>query len=337
MNTPNIFFSILLALTVTGVLVAMHVWNSTEMVRETVTDVRAKYAARIVQLLSGFVSLRGVYEAANKEEWWLPAVTGLVCLVVWEVLKDVVDSKVKAADKLDKAALSKSEAESKIRTELIAVFRRSVADKTKRLMNKLTKRKDKVSVILVRSALTPDDHLDALLQALAVFFQEQLPPGSAETTNFRVGLYALQNKVMKPLRAVDLNNPGYDVFTAYKAYESSFLIDAKEKISHTVRCVNMRQTIIVEDCIASAETGDFHFFNDNQRGYLRSMLAYYLDQVWCADGTIVVAALVIDTNAAGFFREVNRESLEYCLREFGVRIKLELLLHSMLLTRGTAK
>jgi hypothetical protein len=332
--TPNLFFAVLLALTIVGLFAVLVVWRSWESVSGIVTDLRAKYSARAIQLLSGSVSVMGAYEAAHKEDWWLPAITGVVCVVVWEVLKDVVDSKVKAADKLDKAALARAEAESKSRTELLTVFRRSVTDKTKRLMGKLAKRTDRVSVMLVRSALTPDDHLDSLLQALAVFFHEQRPADSAETTNFRVGLYALSNGVMEPLRAVNLNNPSYDVFSAYRAHKASFVLDAKEKPSHTVTCVNQRQTIIVEDCVASAAKGEFHFFHDNQRGYLRSILAYYLDQVCCEDGTLAVAALVIDTDLAGFFRDAERESLEYSLREFGARLKLELLLHSMLLTRG---
>lgn len=242
-----------------------------------------------------------------------------------------------AADKLDKAALARSKAESKTRTELLTLFRRSVDDKTIRLLRQLDKRKDAASLALVRSALTPDDHLDALLQSLAVFFHAQLPADATPTTNFRVGLYAQRDGVMKPIRMVNLNNPRHDVFSSYRAHEASFVLDAKEKPSHTVRCVNLRQTVIVEDCVAQAEAGDFHFFNDNQRGYLRSMLAYYLDKVCCTDGTTAVAALVIDTDAAGFFREADRESLEFCLREVDSRVKLELLLHAMLLPRGASK
>jgi len=93
-------------------------------------------------------------------------------------------------------------------------------------------------------------------------------------------------------------------------------------------------TIIVEDCVEAEKRKEFHFFNEDQRGYLRSMMAYYLDEVCGLDGTMTVAALVVDTDAPGFFREASRDSLEFCLREFGARLKLELLLHAMLIERG---
>lgn len=104
-----------------------------------------------------------------------------------------------------------------------------------------------------------------------------------------------------------------------------------------VTCVNRKQMVIVEDCEAAAAKGEFHFFNDNQRGYLRSMMAYYLGEVCCDDGSPAVAALVVDTDSAGYFREADRESLKFWLREFAARIKLELLLHAMLNERGASK
>jgi len=337
MIVPNILFAVLLALTIVGTLVLLAVWRCWPTLSGVVTDLRAKYAARAVQLLSGYVSFRGAYEAAHKEDWWLPAVTGLVCLVLWELLKDSVDGRVKAADKQDKAALFRAKTESTARTELLAVFRRSVDDKTIRLLRKMEKRKDSASVTLIRAALSPDDHLDSLLLAMAVIFHKQLPADAPQTTNFRVGLYALNEGAMEPIRAVNLNNPSYNVFSSFRAHVASFQLTTTEKPSHTVRCVNLRQTIIVEDCEASANAGEFHFFSDNQRGYLRSLLAYYLDQICRDDGTTAVAALVVDTDAAGFFREADRESLEFCLREFAARVKLELSLHAMLLTRGASK
>ena len=70
----------------------------------------------------------------------------------------------------------------------------------------------------------------------------------------------------------------------------------------------------------------FSFFNEKQATYLRSMVANYLGQVTDDAGKIVVAALVVDTDVAGFFKEAERQSLVFCMREFGARIRLELLL-----------
>jgi hypothetical protein len=41
-------------------------------------------------------------------------------------------------------------------------------------------------------------------------------------------------------------------------------------------------------------------------------------------------ALVIDTEAAGFFKESDRDSIEFCLREFASRLRLEMLLIALL-------
>jgi hypothetical protein len=45
-------------------------------------------------------------------------------------------------------------------------------------------------------------------------------------------------------------------------------------------------------------------------------------------------ALVIDTEAAGFFKESDRDSIEFCLREFASRLRLEMLLIALLVPRG---
>ena len=337
MNWPAMLTTVLAAfLLLGGVGIGWTAWQWAYVGRQ-VSDVAVKVTATLVKYVAGLASFGGAYAAAHKDDWWFPAAIGLCTIVVWDVLEKLVDNRVKAVDKFDKAALAKADRESELRTELLTVFRRSVAKKTRRLLAKLAVRADKPSAALLRAALTPHDHLDDLLDLIAVFAAEQLPKDLKESCNFRVGLYAERAGVMTPLRAVSLNNPGYDVFSSYRSHEAAYRIDTVEKASHAVKCVKLRKTIIVEDCAEAAVQGEFSFFNENQRGYLRSMLCYYLDRVCCEDGTTAVAALVIDTDLAGHFRESDRDSLQFWLREFGARIKLELLLHSMLLTRGAKK
>ena len=69
---------------------------------------------------------------------------------------------------------------------------------------------------------------------------------------------------------------------------------------------------------------------DAQRGYLRSLVAFYLGQVCEEPGTMTEGALVIDTDVAGFFKETERDALTFCFQEFSVRLKLELLLLALL-------
>ncbi len=313
-----------------GVGLTLRYWSS---VGRLASDVAVKVASTVVKFLAGCASVGGAYAAADKNEWWFPAVAGLLCVVVWDVLEKLIDSRVKAADKIDKQSLAAEQKQSETLTELLTVFRESVADKTKRLMKKLPQRRVKPSAALVRAALTPEDHLGKLLEALAAFLAEQLPPDAPATTNFRIGLYTERGGTMIPLWAVNLNNPTYDVFRSHLAHAAAFRLDCTDHPSHAVKCATHRQTVIVEDCVGTAEAGEFHFFNENQRSYLRSMLAYYLGDVCRDDGTTSVAALVIDTDFTGYFKEEDRAALEFCLREFAVRVKLELLLQSMLTER----
>ena len=53
----------------------------------------------------------------------------------------------------------------------------------------------------------------------------------------------------------------------------------------------------MEDCLEAARRDEFYFFDEDQKGYLRSMVAYYVDEVCAKDGTLCKAALVIDTDA----------------------------------------
>jgi len=334
MTWPQVIGTILAGFAIAGVLSIILVVCNWNKVGRVVNDLLAKLLKGVVKLIAGVASIGGAYAAAQKEEWWLPAILGMICLVLWEGLEKLIDNRVKATDKVDKDALTRAEQESESRTELLTVFRNAVSEKIKRLMRAMTKRKEKPSTTLVRSVLTPDDHLGKLLERLAAFFSEQLPKTAPSTTNFRVGLYVDRTGTMAPLSSVNLNNPSYDVFTSYREHQQSFRLDCADRPSHAVKCVNTRQSIIIEDCEAAAAVGEFDFFTENQRSYLRSLLAYYLGEVICDDGTTTMAALVIDTDLAGYFRKSERESLEFCLREFAARIKLELLLQALLTARG---
>lgn len=335
MNSPAFLSALLLLLAVIAavcLVLSVIYWQS---VGRMVGDLWVKWLALAVKLLAGYGSVRGAYESAeSKGDWWYVAVLGVTCLVLWEALEKLIDNRVKASDKINKEELLRVERICEARTELLTVFRQAVNDKVRRLLQAVSRRRDQPSAALVRSALNPEPHLDELLQGLAVYFAEQVPDEHGPTRNFRVGLYVGRDGVMTPLRAVNLNNPSYDVFSSYRAHQPAFRLDVAANASHCVTCVRRRETIIVEDCIVAAKARNFSFFNDNQRSYLRSMVTYYLDQVCGPDGTMTVAALIVDTDAPGFFRESERDSLDFCLREFGSRIKLELLLHALLIQRS---
>ena len=86
-------------------------------------------------------SVGGAYAAAHRDDWFIPAIVGATCAFLWDALEKLIDHRVKATDKIDKQTLALAEKRGETRTELLTVFRRSVSEKTKRLMNKLAKRK----------------------------------------------------------------------------------------------------------------------------------------------------------------------------------------------------
>lgn len=335
MTWPQRWFCLFTALSLFGAGTIGFTFVYWRSVGKVVSDWWVKVISRLIQLPVGSVSIWATYTAAHKDVWVEAAVSGGGCVIIWEIVKELVESRVKAADKIDKSELKRAEHELEARTALLTVFRDAVIEKVRRLLRQLSRTGYRSARLApIRASLTPDTHLDDLLQGLAVYFAGRLPEEQLPVRNFRVGLYAHRDGVMEPIRAVNLNNPGYNVFSSYQRHQASYSIDQTEKPALVVTCVRMRQTLIVEDCIEAEKRDAFHFFNVDQKGYLRSMAAYFLDEVCGLDGRMTIGALVIDTDAPGFFREADRDFLEFCLREFGARLKLELLLHAMLTGRG---
>jgi hypothetical protein len=333
MTAAQVWFGVFLALVLLAgaVLIGIAVyWRS---VGRIVSDWWLKVVAKLVQLPVLVVSGYATYAAAKRDEWFPVAVTGVCCIAFWELASLLIDSRVKKAEKEDKKTLAVAELECERRTELLSVFRAGVAEKARRLMKAIPKRKANSGQAFYAKAFQPDQRLEDLLQSLAVYFAAQLSDELVAIRNFRVGLYVLRDGSMTPINGINLRNPSYNVFTSFEKHPAAFRLDASDGRAHLVTCVRERRLILVEDCIAAESAGTFVFFNPDQRGYLLSMVAYYLAEVCLPDGTMSEAALVIDTNAAGFFRESERDWLEFCLHEFGTRVKLELLIQALLADR----
>jgi hypothetical protein len=165
---------------------------------------------------------------------------------------------------------------------------------------------------------------------LAVFLQENLTGAEVGRSNFRVGLYIELDGILKPVYAIDLNNPEYDPFQSYRNHPDFYRLAAQGNTALVVRCVRERQTLIAEDCVEMAGRGEFHYTGEPQRSYLRSMVAFYLGEVCAEDGSMRKAAVVVDSDTPGVFKESDRDSLEWCLGEFGGRLRLEMLLLALL-------
>ena len=334
MTWPLVFCMALVALTVLGVacIGVVVYWNG---VGRYVSDLWLKILIKAIQLISGVVSLFGAYSVGAEKGEWLPAaLSGMACVLVWEAVGQILDHRLKAADRIDKVSLERAEFQGKLRTQLLTVFRFAVDGKVRRIRRQLENLPRRFGTPQIRNTLTPPHHLGELLEKLAVFYGTQLPSGSAENRNFRAGVYLNINGVMTPVQCISLNDASYTPFRSYQHHQPAFRLDAGSNSSHVVKCVRQRRMIVVEDCAKAADEGNFTFFTEEQRSYLRSMVVFYLGEVSRENGTMVEGVLVVDTEATGFFTESDAESIEFCLREFGARLRLEMLLTALLASRG---
>lgn len=171
-----------------------------------------------------------------------------------------------------------------------------------------------------RDGLAPAAQVQILLEWLTSLFRMHAmnEDGLRHNQNFRVGLYAEHEGRLEPLAAFDLATRSHAPFSSYAAHVDRYRFDTPGP-SLAVRCVVEGQTLIVPDCAAV----EGFYFHPRQANYLRSVIAHPLSH-FCEDGiTPTRAALLIDTDVAGFFQEDDREALEILLTEFVARIDLE--------------
>lgn len=326
------------AAAVVGVAVLAFTIFHWKTVGEYVGEAWSKVVVELVQILAAMTSLGAAFAATgDKGVWFRPAVAAAICLSVWKLLQIALDNRAKAADKNVRSELERVHRQALDNMRLLAVVGIAVAQKLKRLRREVERRSAKPSIDQVRRALTPKPHLDDLLDALAKYFQAGLPPPEQPGSNFRVGVYVNNDGVMTPLHAVSLRDPGHRPFTSFDSHRDHFRLSNQDRPAHAVSCVRRKGMILVEDCPAGADRGEFNYYSEHQRSYLRSMVAYYLGEVCREDGTMTEAALVVDTNAAGYFKESEQDAVGYVLQEFGLRVKLELLLLALVARRPGAQ
>jgi hypothetical protein len=300
---------------------------------KTFWEVWTKYASEFVQLGCVLAGGWGTYRVAaeDKGEWWQVVASALVAGFCWKVLQVTADLRNRSATKNLKAEADRAERELDRQTRLLTVLGEAVAEKITRVNRSLDDLGMKQRTIAAaREALTPQPHLESLLNTLAALLQEQARSAGVANPIFRVGVYVACGGVMRPLHGIDTHHPGYNPFTSFNLHSQSFQVGGDGPRAHAVLCVRQRVLLIVEDCEAEASAGRFIFFNEGQRSYLRSLVAYYLGQVRGEDGTLNEGALVIDTPIAGFFRESERDALTFRLGEAARRITLELALVALL-------
>ena len=272
-------------------------------------------------------------EAPLWQQPWLPTlVIAAIGFFLWEVIGVVGDHKFKIAkersakdylDQIETLEQDKRDAEEQYRRirNLLSYFRIHVNQKRQRirriLMDSTNLHK---SVPQSRQALSPSEQINFLLEQLASLLHLSSGSNGMSRQNFRVGLYVEESGYLVPIAAFDLNSRKHDPFSSYRHHRDRFCLDNDTNPSHAVRCVRDAQMLIVPEC---GNHPIFQHFNPQQRQYLQSLVAYPLFD-FNPDGTTPVrAALLIDTDLAGHFREEDSGSLKLCLDEFAARLALE--------------
>ncbi|WP_020470251.1 hypothetical protein [Zavarzinella formosa] len=258
-----------------------------------------------------------------------------VMFVTWKILQYRVESCLKAADKEIKNRLERAKSESRFRTELLAAFHVFVKRKLDRTLAVVVSRQNSdrsASISNAREALTPTPQLRQILETLGTLLQARGNDKLGRRPNVRLGVYVEgADGAMKPLHAISMNQGHTEPFSSYRDHQEGFQVGATDRQSQIVRCVREKTPImIVADCENAAEKGDFFFFSEVQRNYLKSLCVHYLEEVCDGTGRMVEGVLSIDADLSNVFEETEREDLLLCLQEFGLRIKFEMLLKSLL-------
>src|SRR5262249_30227964 len=133
----------------------------------------------------------------------------------------------------------------------------------------------------VRDALTPGPHLRHILLHLAVFLQTRCQEKLGKSVNVRAGVYVNRDGAMVALHSVSTNQSHSAPFSSYRDHTEGFRVEPiSARPSHVVKCLRGKRRIMIEeDWRAAAERGDFYYYSEDQKVYLRSVVLHFLGEV----------------------------------------------------------
>ena len=308
-----------------------------ERARPWLTDTFAKEAISAVRFLTAGAGIMARFQLPSDPAFQESSQTignaalavAIVAWLAWESLQHVVEKRMKTDAKQVASELRDSllvEREllrlNDIYATVIRYLRIVVNEKTQRLTRAIRSQAPKKPADRLAKALTPEQQMIRLLGFLALSLerldQRVLSAERNLAVNFRIGLYVPRNGSMIPWLGFNALDGKYDPFSSYEKHPERFQLDNLNDPAHTVRCVREKRTIIIPDTVAA----NIAFFNDEQPNYLKSFVAHPFSGLH-VDGKSVEAAIVIDANFAGYFREADRTVIEFLLQEFAARLVLE--------------
>ncbi len=338
-NLESIAFYVSIAVAVLGLVVLVFVWLLWARIARLYREFWAKFAVaffRFIAAASAVASKSATVPTGtplSEQPWVTTTLIAVSGYLLWEFAGAIGDHKYKAAK--DRA---KSEYEQEIETltqdreDAVrqSIWLRRVMSHLRILANEKLQRVKRTvqqstaargSLSETRNALAPSEQIKVILENLASLLHIEVASSRGNyEQNFRVGLYAELNGVLTPIDAFDLKTRSHDPFISFERHCDRFRLDNTTNPSHAVRCVLEGRMLIVPDC---ANHPIFQFFHDQQKNYLRSLVAFPLPDFSPDGGVRVRAALLLDTDVAGYFQEKDAESIRIYLEEFAVRLAIE--------------
>ncbi len=338
-NLESITFYVSSVVALLGLVALAVVWLLWPRITRYYQEFWAKLAVaffRFIAAASAVASKSVVVPAGTplpEQPWVATTLIAVSGYLLWEFAGAIGDHKYKAA-----RAKAKREYEQEIETltqdreDAVrhSIWLRRVMSHLRLLANEKLQRVKRAvqqstatrgSLPETRNALAPSEQIEVILETLASLLRiEVVSSGGNHEQNFRIGLYAEEDGVLTPIDAFDLRTRSHDPFTSFEHHRDRFRLDNTTNPSHAVRCVLEGRMLIVPDC---ATHPIFQFFHDQQKNYLRSLVAFPLPDFSPDGGAPVRAALLLDTDVAGYFQEEDAESIRLYLEEFAVRLALE--------------
>lgn len=291
----------------------------------------SKWISVPMQVSSLLSSAGAAFERPEaKADWAANVLVGIAAFAVWTTLQIVIDYYSKEEERFASRRLGDIQRRNDAYVWLFGSMRKLVDFKVSHLRDKLDSRKGNPSVKGIRECLRTGVELDGFLTAVCQFYIGLVPGQSPKPPNFRAVLYVSQDGYMTPIRGSSHNDNLWEPSPSFEANHAAFALTGCQKPALTVVCVSRQAIVMFGDTLAASDRGEFQFLHADQQSYLRSIIACPLGKVWRPDRKLAQCALVVDTNVPDFFLESDRPFLEFCLREFASRIKLELMLEAML-------
>ncbi len=291
-------------------------------------------AIALARAVTAFAAIMKSRNGSGTETWGWAQTAAIVSWLVWELAGGLLgwrsdrqkEGNVHKIESLEiqlaalRQRVSDAESDGFFYIRLLTAIRFTVLDRTDRIRSVLRGSiPQKASSTRTKEAFNPEQHLYLTLQQMGAFLRERLPavPESLKQ-NFRVGLYVADpGGQMQPWLSVDILNRRPVRFTSFVQFPERFRLDNRLNPCYAVKCIQERRLLILPDADQAA---DFYFHED-QRLYLKSLIAYPILHLGSGERA---AAIVIDTNVAGYFQEADRVALDIFAEEFAVRLNLEL-------------